>query len=429
MISEEAIDFLQQAITLMQNEKYQDAISYADKAISVEIRYKEAYIVKADALVNLEKYQEAMDVYNKALLIDPQDGEIYFNIGNLYIILNDIVKCIKNYNKAEQLGFHYYGLYKNLADIYRQLDKEDMAILNYNKAIRIEPLRTDIRLEKAGYQILRGKFTEALETLEELQTLEPDLYDSLAMRAEIYCGLKEYNKALTVINDALNEFPEDVALRVEKVRVLINSGKIQQASDEIQQIKKMDNYLSVIRSVLLFESQIASMSGDLNKTKSLLENILADEESYDEEVNYLLLNVYFALSEYEKALDVASSLAERESENLYTMSGKFFVPQILQKMGRKAEALPEYRKLSSYFRKVTVNNPHFYEVYLYRLLCHKELGEFEKALQLADYIETLNPTSSDAYAMRYAIYKDMNMEDKAEEMKKKVARINPGLQL
>lgn len=428
-VKETAIDYLQQAVTLMQKENYESAVVYADKAIKEDMRYKEAYTVKADALVNQEQYEEALNVYNKAVLIDPNDGELYFNIGNIYILLDDIVKCIKNYNKADQLGFRYYGLYKNLADIYRQLEKTELALVNYNKAIAVEPLRADIRLEKAGYQILTGKFAEALETLEELQILEPDLYDAIVMRAEIYNGLKEHQKALNVLEDAIKQFPDDAALCVEKAKILLSSGRIEEAFSELQNIKKMENYGQVFRGALLLEAQICAMKGDLKETERVLEEILDKQDEYDEEVQYLLLNSCFALEKYEKALEIAKVLSVQESENLFTMSAKFFVAQLLQKSGKKNEAVAEYRRLTSYFRRVTVNNPHFYEVYMYRLLCHKEIGEYEKALELADYIESLNPSSSDAFAMRYAIYKEMKLDDKAEEMKKIVAKLNPGLKL
>lgn len=65
-INEMAIDYLQRAITLMQNEDYAGAITYAEKAILIDKRYKEAYVVKADALVNQERYEDALKVYNQA---------------------------------------------------------------------------------------------------------------------------------------------------------------------------------------------------------------------------------------------------------------------------------------------------------------------------------------------------------------------------
>lgn len=41
-INEMAIDYLQQAITLMQKEDYEGTVKYAEKALSVDKRYKEA---------------------------------------------------------------------------------------------------------------------------------------------------------------------------------------------------------------------------------------------------------------------------------------------------------------------------------------------------------------------------------------------------
>ena len=78
MVKDEVLDIIQQAISLMQNEQYEDVLAYADKAISIDPHYAEAYVVKADAYVNMDKYEEALAVYNKALLIEPENGEIAF---------------------------------------------------------------------------------------------------------------------------------------------------------------------------------------------------------------------------------------------------------------------------------------------------------------------------------------------------------------
>ena len=98
-------------------------------------------------------------------------------------------------------------------------------------------------------------------------------------------------------------------------------------------------------------------------------------------------------------------------------------------MGKSEEAKKEFRRLSSELRQLTVQKPHIYEAYLYRLLSHKELQEYDKALELADYIEALNKENVDAWAMRYAIYLDMGNQEKAEEMKRIVKRINPRYEL
>lgn len=101
----------------------------------------------------------------------------------------------------------------------------------------------------------------------------------------------------------------------------------------------------------------------------------------------------------------------------------------LDKMGKDAEAKAEYRKLTSLLRKATINNPSFYEGYIYRLLSHTRLGEFDKALELADYVENLYPDRADAHAFRYFIYKEQGDSAKAEESKNAALKINPDMSL
>ena len=38
-VNEMAVDYLQQAITLMQNEDYQGALNFAEKALTIDKRY------------------------------------------------------------------------------------------------------------------------------------------------------------------------------------------------------------------------------------------------------------------------------------------------------------------------------------------------------------------------------------------------------
>ena len=141
------------------------------------------------------------------------------------------------------------------------------------------------------------------------------------------------------------------------------------------------------------------------------------------------MNLYLGTKDYEKVLEKANKLAATGSDTLYCISGMYYAAHVLKLLGNTDEALKRYKELSIYLRKLSIRVPTFYEVYMYRLLCHKELEEYDKALELADYIENLYPDKADAYAMRYAIYIDMGMTDKAEEQKEKVKLLNPNFKL
>ena len=101
----------------------------------------------------------------------------------------------------------------------------------------------------------------------------------------------------------------------------------------------------------------------------------------------------------------------------------------LDKMGESEKAKQEYKKLTSDFRRATIDNPALYEGYIYRILCHTEIGEYDKALELADYIESVDPDSADANSYRFYIYKKMGDMEKAEEAKAAALRLAPDLVL
>ena len=77
---------------------------------------------------------------------------------------------------------------------------------------------------------------------------------------------------------------------------------------------------------------------------------------------------------------------------------------------------------------MTIIEPSFYEGYLYRLLAHKSLKEYDEALSLADYMLNLFPEKPDGHIYKYVIYRDTNQKDLAEAERQEVLAINPDFQ-
>ena len=144
---------------------------------------------------------------------------------------------------------------------------------------------------------------------------------------------------------------------------------------------------------------------------------------------YLIMDIYGKSENYEKTMETANLLIGMNPGEYYESTARYFHAHSLDKMGKDAEAKAEYRKLTSLLRKATINNPSFYEGYIYRLLSHTLLGEFDKALELADYVENLYPDRADAHAFRYFIYKEQGDSAKAEESKNAALKINPDMSL
>lgn len=429
MDSEMYLELINQGRALMAVENYTKAKEFFARAVKLDPSKKDAYIHLGNANANLELFDEALDNFKKVVGIDPEDGEAYFSIGNLYLLKKDMLQCVENYNKAEEKGFKRVELYSNLSAIYMQLGETMQAIRTLTKGIKAEPMRPDLRIEKAKMYIAADRFEEALDTLEELQSLFPDAFEAYDLQTQIYLGMKEYDKALEVITGAVERFDEDVVLRWIKIKVLVEMEKYDEAMKDIAEIRKFTDYDTVAREVAVQEAIICSAKNDVAGAIKALEGALAYEApgTVDGQCRFMLMNVCYGKKDYDKAMEHAKALSQLTDNSLFYVSGKYYAAHILKVQGKTEEANAELKKLAVELRKLTIHEPTFYEVYMYRLLCHKEIGEFDKALELADYMEALFPDRSDAYAFRSLVYTDMGRAEDAEKEKKKAKERNPNL--
>ena len=69
--STEVETFYNKVTSLYDNQKYDEAIQYYDKALAIDPSYVNALNNKGLALDNLQRYDEAIQYYDKALAIDP----------------------------------------------------------------------------------------------------------------------------------------------------------------------------------------------------------------------------------------------------------------------------------------------------------------------------------------------------------------------
>ena len=103
----------------------------------------------------------------------------------------------------------------------------------------------------------------------------------------------------------------------------------------------------------------------------------------------------------------------------------FTQPFALDKLGRTDEAMPLYREAVSELRRTTISNPGLFEVYGFRVMCHKALREFDKAIELADHIISLDENDAAAYALKRDVLIAMGDEAGATALRMKVLSLDP----
>lgn len=428
MNSEKLNDCISQGIMLMSVENYAAAKDEFEKAIQLDPKSLEAYEHLGNAYANLEQYENALSAFKNALVLDSKSGEILFSVGNIYLLMDEKLKAIEYYNKAESMGFKNVILYHTLASIFYEVNDIKQALRNITKAIDLEPLNGELRLFKIRIYLADNRTDEALETLDDLQKVLPDAFEAYDLRAQILCSLGRYDEALSISETGCNRFPDDANLSITKLRVLVEMEKDEEAFKFVDHMIEKGQNIDVIKDFSIQLSVLYLRKQDIKQTLKILHD--ANESLHgDIDIVYLLLDLYGKTEDYENVLKNAENLINMEPGIFYEYTAKYYRAHALEKLGKTEEAIVEYRKLTSSLRKVTIDNPSFYEGYIYRLLSHTALKEFDKALSLADYMENLYPDRADSHSFRYYIYKEQGNSEKAVIEKQKALELNPDMKL
>lgn len=421
-------DKLSQGIMLISAEKYDAAKKVFEEIIIEAPRTLEAYIHLGNACANLEQYNEAIEAFKKALLVDSNYGEAYFSIGSIYVLMNEKVKAVEFYNKAEEKGYVSSQMYQIMASIFFEAEDEPQALRNISRAINLEPLNGELRLLKTKIYLAFNRFEQALDTLEEMEQILPDSFDVYDVKSKILLGQERYSEALDVINKGCNRFPKDYNLANIKLKVLIQSNMDDDAHKWIDYMKEEGLFSNVIKEASINEATLFIKENKIEEACNVLIEAI-NKVGDDPDLLYLIVDIYGKTAQNEKLLTYSAKLMKEEFGVFYYSTALFFHATALETMGNVSEAEKEFKNITLKMRKATINDPSFYEGYLYRLLSHVKIKEYDKALDLAEYIENLYPEKADAHAFRYYIFKEMGNKEDAEKEKDLAKSMNPNLDI
>lgn len=422
MVNSDSLEYLNQAQYFVGAEQYEDALEAINKAIAIDRMNKELYVQKCIILANLDRYEEAILEIKNSLKIDKSYADAYFHMGNLYLMMGDKASGIENYNKAIAYGFDDSQIFFNLGLMYEEDGDDELAIRNYTKAIMKDPLRVDARVRKAKIFIANDKKQEALETLNELILADPDLYDGYHLKALLLADMGNLDDAMLVLDEAISLFPKDPSFLLDKINVFVMREDTDNAKKIIVSLEndyEMDldqkRHLELEKARLYaLEADIDSIIACLLKAKAYSKEI--DPSAVDAEATFLLMNCYLEKKDYPSAIISANELIGSE-ELSYAMPAYYTLPYAYAQTGDTEKATIMYKESISKLRAITLSNPELLDGYLFRALCLKEIGQFDKALELSDYLLKVDNNSSIFHNLRSKILYAMGNEDAAKEEK------------
>ena len=417
-------DKIAQGLGLMSEGRYAAAKECFAEAAELEPKSTEAYRGLGDACANMEEYDEAIANFQKLLLADEKNGEAYYSIGNVWLLKGDKLKAVEYYNKAENRGYASAQMYQIMANIF--LDANDMpqTIRSISRAIQKAPFDGELRLFKARIYIMFSRFEEALETLDEMERILPDAFEAYSLRVQIYTGMKRYDEALQCAKKARERFPADMGLAVTQLKALVSADRDEEAEDLLATIRGNQISAELRKDAVIQEATLHIKKQRFSEAYEAL-SMVNEALGNDADILYLMLDICAKTGKFERVINLSESLMQTDCGDFYLASAMYFHAEALEASGKKDSAMKEYRELTGKLRKMTIRHPDFYEGYLYRLLSHTKLQEYDKALELADFVKELYPEKADGHAFKHFIYKEKGDVELAEKEKEQALQIQP----
>jgi len=315
---------------------------------------------KGNALFKQKRYEDAISYYNKAIKLNPNQEVLYSNKGTCEKCLKEYKEAIRDYEKALEINPKNTKNMNRLASVYIIKGKIGDAKIMQEKALNLEPYNSTFR----------EQMTSIEKILEDEVKLEDKIKDKKFEDAEEVC------KRLI---EKVSDFSE---LKLKYIQVLIENVKL---TDALQYINKEINfedkksneqfdYLTAL--CLYYDGQYEKAKKQINLMKSKGNSIdtkdLLNKVSTIESIKNKA-NEIFKQKKYEEAIEEYTKILEFDPNN------KKFNSLILanralcyQKLNKNVEALRD----SNQSIKL---NPFYARGYIKRGNVYMELKMFDDA--------------------------------------------------
>ncbi|MCR4881107.1 MAG: tetratricopeptide repeat protein [bacterium] len=368
------------------NEKFPEAIEYANKVIDFRPDFFDAYKIlftiylklqKFDAIFELnkrfeeqkvdvlddtvhvivattymlqKKYNVALELFKTANKIDPTKTQTINNIGVCYMSLKKYDEAINAFEKSIELDNKNSITYTNLGTVL-QLKGEFLKALDaFNKALEVEPDSFMNLLNVANLSNVLRRYNMAIASYEKMLKINPDLKDIRSTLIGAYVKNGQPDKAINLIDTALKQTPRNVPLLFRKAKIYTDMGDFTAASKIYEQIVTFKkNSPAIYHAYAVLYTKMNNYDKALqylNKALGLDENNAAVHK--DLGVIYLMRNqVDYAKDEFDKAIKLGDTDNDilKEGADFYYSISDFAKADELYRRSLKIENNP-YTRLS-----------------------------------------------------------------------------------
>ncbi|MBE9225193.1 tetratricopeptide repeat protein [Phormidium sp. LEGE 05292] len=233
----QAAKLLEQGKTLIELQRYEEAINILDQALQIDTKYPDAWVKRGQALSKLQKYEEAQKSYEealkikseysqawyerglaleklnrdelaqesliKAIEIQPNYAEAWYNLGEIRIKEKKFQEAYICLTKATEIKPDYSEFWYKLGVVLNQLKQPKKALIALNKALEIESNYVEAWIEHGSTLAELKQNEEALVSFNKALEINSESAEAWQKRGYILGELKRYDEAIASLDKAI----------------------------------------------------------------------------------------------------------------------------------------------------------------------------------------------------------------------------------
>lgn len=195
----------------------------------------------------------------------------------------------------------------------------------------------------------------------------------------------DYEQAARLLEEALEQVPNGIGLRLLKLQVLSAMGQISQAQGEGERLLQEELTPEQERQTVLLLVELLGKQGQRTKARAFLEAWAQSHQ--DGEVLWLLVKTAFVQEDYETVQRLTEDLKKMDVKLSLLVAGAFYHAEAVRHCAGREAAREEYETLAPMLRRWVMEEPDNREAALCLLMTWTVLGQWKDALTLAKQLE------------------------------------------
>jgi protein O-GlcNAc transferase len=230
--------YYQRATALMAQGHDKEAEADLRKVVALKPDFARAYRGLGQVLLDRDATDEAKAVLARALELDPKITGVRLLYGSALIKTNEPQKALEPLRAAVETGEATALVYALLGIAEERTGKPDAAFADFSKAIEMDASIAAAHEGRARYYEAHGDWAKAIADYCIAYRTLPS--QDIALRlTSLYTRTGQPQAAMQIYRVLLTERPNDLALRTEVIRLMIDNGQTEEAAKEINGLVKL----------------------------------------------------------------------------------------------------------------------------------------------------------------------------------------------